>query len=504
MSRKTRTRSAPGFQSAAARPARAPSAFERRAQALGRSPLAFALASAALLLPCFWQSRIQAGDLSSHIYNAWLTQLIETGRTSGLALVPQSTNVLVDAILTTLLRAMGPDAAQRITVGLCVLVFAWGAFAFVSAVSGRRAWHLFPAIAILAYGWTFHMGFFNFYLSLGLGLFALAAAWTWKPKGLAAAAALLAVAYLAHGLGVAWAGALLVYRWLALRSGERGMPGLLGLAAGAIVVLRLALELQTRTRWSSQQILAVTAADQASVYGARYLVPLAGLLLLWAVLFIALLRQQGIRRLSTSLPFHLWLLTAAGIFLIPTAVEIPGNQHALVAFIADRMSLALGVCYCALLAGARPPAFARYLALAVMLLFFGFLYRDDAVLNRYEDRMRAAVMQLKDQRVVTGINDPAPRVNPFPHMIDRACLGVCYSYANYEPSSGHFRVRAREENPFVASTYEHSWLLQNGMYVVQPRDVPLYRVDLDADGAMVVRAVPAGATTGMTNWDLLQ
>ena len=39
----------------------------------------FAASSVLLLAPCFWQSRLQIGDLESHIYNAWLAQLIESG-----------------------------------------------------------------------------------------------------------------------------------------------------------------------------------------------------------------------------------------------------------------------------------------------------------------------------------------------------------------------------------------------------------------------------------------
>ena len=35
------------------------------------------LISAAILIPCFWHSRIVAGDLGSHAYNAWLAQGIE-------------------------------------------------------------------------------------------------------------------------------------------------------------------------------------------------------------------------------------------------------------------------------------------------------------------------------------------------------------------------------------------------------------------------------------------
>ena len=33
--------------------------------------------SALLVVPCWWHRRIEAGDLASHVYNAWLAQLIE-------------------------------------------------------------------------------------------------------------------------------------------------------------------------------------------------------------------------------------------------------------------------------------------------------------------------------------------------------------------------------------------------------------------------------------------
>ena len=45
--------------------------------------------SVLLLAPVYWQPRVQAGDLSSHIYNSWLAQLIENGRTQGLVIVSQ-------------------------------------------------------------------------------------------------------------------------------------------------------------------------------------------------------------------------------------------------------------------------------------------------------------------------------------------------------------------------------------------------------------------------------
>jgi len=77
-------------------------------------------------------------------------------------------------------------------------------------------------------------------------------------------------------------------------------------------------------------------------------------------------------------------------------------------------------------------------------------------------------------------------------VIDRACIGHCYSYANYEPSIAQFRIRATAENPYVAYTYEDSWLMHVGAYVVKDRDLPLYQVDLDGSGRMVVKSLRAG------------
>src|SRR5690348_12501054 len=95
----------------------------------------YALVSMVLLAPCYWQPRLQAGDLSSHIYNAWLAQLIESGRADGLLLVRQTTNILFDLILGGLFRVLGAEGAQRVAVSIAVLTFVWGAFAFINRVS---------------------------------------------------------------------------------------------------------------------------------------------------------------------------------------------------------------------------------------------------------------------------------------------------------------------------------------------------------------------------------
>src|SRR5213079_3035567 len=101
--------------------------------------------------------------------------------------------------------------AQRIAVSIAVLTFVWGAFSFVSVVARGRSWHLLPCIAMLAYGWVFHMGFFNFYLSMGLCFGAMSLFWKPSRRRIVFAAVLLVLAYIAHALPVVWMCGLLAY-----------------------------------------------------------------------------------------------------------------------------------------------------------------------------------------------------------------------------------------------------------------------------------------------------
>jgi hypothetical protein len=137
-----------------------------------------------------------------------------------------------------------------------------------------------------------------------------------------------------------------------------------------------------------------------------------------------------------------------------------------------------------------------------MFLFFGFLYHDHGVLNRLEDRMEAAIAQMPvGQRVVSGISATNLRVDALNHMIDRVCVARCYSYANYEPSTAQFRIRAVAQNPFVVFNYGDSWRLQTGSYIVKPQDIPLYKVDVDAAGRMIVVSLMPGKVNGVSSWN---
>src|ERR1700749_2695856 len=74
--------------------------------------------SIAMIVPCFWHRRIEAGDLGSHVYNAWLAQLIEKGQAPGLYIVRQWNNVLFDWLLLHTANIAGFAAAEKIIVSL--------------------------------------------------------------------------------------------------------------------------------------------------------------------------------------------------------------------------------------------------------------------------------------------------------------------------------------------------------------------------------------------------
>jgi len=137
----------------------------------------------------------------------------------------------------------------------------------------------------------------------------------------------------------------------------------------------------------------------------------------------------------------------------------------------------------------------------IAISFFGLLFSDDNRLNKLEDRVVLSVHQLPpSQRVVSSI--VSERVGLISqHILDRACIGHCFSYANYEPSSRQFRIRAHPANGIVLDDYREVDAMQNGVYAVQSRDLPLYVVYLCGpdSSSVCTRQLEAGETTGKTD-----
>jgi len=472
----------------------------RAAPALAR---VFAV-SALLVVPCFWQSRIQAGDLSSHVYNAWLSLLIERGQVEGLVIAPQWTNVLFDLFLAHLVKLVGLELAQRIAVSTAVLVFFWGAFAVTRAVAGRWSWFMAPCLAILAYGWVFHMGFFNFYLSLGLCFFAFALFWKGSRQRRLVAMALLLLAGLAHPLPVVWTAAMGGYVWLAGKLSARGRLAVTLSALGAVVVVRVLVTIRLESFWWLGQALFITGADQARLFGPKYALATLGLLVFWFTVFVNLIDARSARAILLGIPFQVFLLNAAAISLIPTTLILPAYRAP--AFVTLRMSLAVGVLVCAFLAAATVKRWQTALITAVTVFFFSNLYIDTRELNRIEDRLEAVIDRLPPgQRVVSSLCDMGGINYQLVHLVDRACIGRCFSYANYEPSSGQFRIRAARPNSVVFSERRQVEALEGGNYIVRERDLPLYQIAASgpADRQLHVRSPGPGEVVRQTCLDLM-
>jgi len=464
---------------------------------LGISLVRGVLVSLLVLVPCFWQSRIQAGDLSSHIYNSWLAQQIAEGNAPGLFIARQSSNVLFDLILSGLFKFCGAQAAQHIAVSAAVLIFFWGSFALIHVVNGRPPWFLAPCLAMLAYGWTFQSGLFNFYLSAGLGLWSIALVWRGGPTRSALAAALMALAYMAHGIGFCWAAGAMAYGWISSRTAARYKPLLLGLAICTVIGLRFLITSRYQTFWSPHQWLEASAIDQVWTYGLKYIGVSVIMGLLWSFLFLRLSHEKSYLEILNGLPFQISLITAAGVLLIPTRIELHGFNAAL-SFITERMTLLLGVAICVLLGAVKPARWEAISFLVLSMVYFSFLYVDTRALNAAEDQVDAAIATIPaGQRVFSSFSGGNERVILWPHAADRACIGRCVSYNNYEPHSGAFRIRTAAVNPIVVGIPADHYALRYGGYVVKNQDVPLYQLQMCGVGAwsVCVSQLKVGETT---------
>ena len=434
------------------------------------------LISILLLVPCFWQSRIQSQDLSSHTYNAWLASLVAQGKAPGLRIVRQRENVLFDLVLEWLLVRVGPAAAQRIAVSAAVLIFAWGAIAFATRAVGRSSPVIVPCIAMLAYGFVFHIGFFNLYLSTGFCFWFLAEFWKsdWHRRLLAAP--LLLIAWMAHPLPVAWTLGVAAYIAIAEELTPESRAGLLVLGILAVTAGRFFLISHYVCKWSWTQVIFITGANQLILFGNKYALASVGLLLLWLMRFRNLIKTEGWRLLLNNILFQLLILNAVGIALLPNDILLPRYGRPTLSLIPDRMSLLVAVLVCALVASANDIKYEKFALAVLIAYFFGILYRDTLQLNRVETAVSTAVDRLPEGQRVVACFSPSTHISPLAHTLDRACIGHCFSYGNYEPSARRFRVRVSSGNTIVMSDYHDVALLEDCEYAVQPRDPPLVEI----------------------------
>ncbi|HKV04259.1 MAG TPA: hypothetical protein VJO53_04030 [Candidatus Acidoferrales bacterium] len=436
--------------------------------------------SCLVLVPCFWHREIVASDLGSHLYNAWLVQLIHRGRLPGLWIASQHTNVLFDILLSAFGSVFGLLAAEKIAVSLAVLIFFWGLFALVSAATHRAPWFLLPCLALFTYGWTFHLGFFNYYLSLGLSFFSLAIFWRVKGWQRLAAVAIAPLVLVAHPLGFAWLLGAAAYIGIAeMAPGWRKQLMLFVLAAASLVAVRLYLLRHYQISVGARPFFVFNGADQLFLFGARYYLPSVALI----VFAVFSLTWDVVRRRDEpgfwarfALPLQLYFLAELAVLLLPGAIYFP-PPAAPAALLTERLTSVSAGLGCCLLGVMRPSKWHLAGSAAIAAVFFSFLFHDTATVNRMEAQVESLVSKLPaNQRVMATIFPPPGSRVLIQHIVDRACIGRCFSYGNYEPGSALFRVRALPGNHFVLSEYALAVEMEEGGYKVQPEDLPVYQV----------------------------
>jgi hypothetical protein len=435
------------------------------------------LISVAVLIPCFWHKHIEAGDLGSHVYNAWLAELVEKGQLSGIRVVRQWNNVAFDLLLSAFAKIVGWMWAEKLAVSLCVLTFFWGAFALIAAAARRAPWPLMPLIAIVSYGWTFEQGFINYYLSLGLSFFALAILCRGTGKERIATLLLVPLIFLAHPLGLLWLVGAGAYAITAERLPQHrlvlfAVATFLALSVGVYVRFHYFVYRPTKPPYL------YNGADQLVLYSPAYKL-IAFALALFVV--VALAREAFRRRNDPKIRgtggtlVQLYLILQSLLLVLPEGVLVPGYQAPLT-YLPDRLTTLSAIIICCLLGLTRPRRWHLLAYGAVAALFFSLLYRDTGIVNNMEEQSEKLVATLPyGQRVLFTVADGGLRLN-IAHFVDRACIDHCFSYGNYEPSTGQFRVRALPDNGKVMSRVADVWQMELGNYNVRPEDLPAYEI----------------------------
>jgi hypothetical protein len=450
------------------------------------------VASLVLLIPCFWLPRIHAGDLASHAYNAWLANEVKAGRGSGLVLVHQWSNVLFDHMLAQLMPLIGADWSQRIAVAICVLIFFWGLFVWIQSQS-RSAWTISPVLMMLAYGRIFHMGFFNFYLAMGLGFLSLGLVRAQRAAPTVWAIALLALSIFAHVLGTAIVLMIAFVLWLARRT------RLNIFAFGTATLAALILSVQF---WFPQLFItepfkispAAFGLTQFLLYGPIFFIITIALYTVLAMKFVFDAETLGFApkfAMKESLLLCFSVLFAA---VTPWAVFLPGVANAL-SYLDLRAGFVVTTALLLCVTNGRFH-FTLWATLAIVALFyFASLHIQLHKLDKLESQITTVVRTVPSgSRVVSSLRMRASGFDPLEHMIDRACIGHCYSYANYEPTSLGFRLRNNGNSSIVLADVSKGAEFSAGQYVVSQSDLPLWLLHTD-DASMrqiLIRQVNLG------------
>jgi hypothetical protein len=359
---------------------------------------------------------------------------------------------------------------------------------------------------MLAYGYSFNMGFMNYYLSLGLACFGLALFWGARGREWIYGAVLLPFVLLAHPIGFVWLIGTLAYGKLRARLLGRWRFLLPMAAASGLLCVYWFLARHAAkyfVDWDRGPFYLYNGADQLALYGQRYFY-LAGTAFLFGLFCVAADlyagKHNGPRWGRFELPFELYVVTFCATALLAENLR-PSPDGGWIGLLGSRLttiSAIFGLCVLGLL---KPRKWHLAGFGLGAIVFFAFLYQDTGWINRLEANAEQLVSNLPPgTRVIATVwAPPGSRISFVGHAVERACIGHCFSFANYEAASGEFRVRVRKGSPVATSSTDDAEDMASGEYQVDETDLPLkqiYQCDASDLTKLCIRGLESGEANG--------
>jgi hypothetical protein len=187
------------------------------------------------------------------------------------------------------------------------------------------------------------------------------------------------------------------------------------------------------------------------MFGYHYRLTTVMALGLSGIVFVHLIRTVGWRSVLRGTPVQLYALCVCASILLPYAIRFSW-YNAWTGGVPERLSWLAVSFLCGALAQAKPPLWAKASFALLAVIFFSFQYLQDRALNRMEDKVELLVHQHASGSAFAGSTLRYPPGGGFDEsmLIDRACVGHCFSFGNYEARTLQFRVRASANNRFIA------------------------------------------------------
>jgi hypothetical protein len=305
--------------------------------------------------------------------------------------------------------------------------------------------------------------------------------------------------YLAHPVGLVTLLGIAVYSTLSqrLRRWWKLVPLALGMAV-LLLIHSYVLRFPT-AGWLGSSFYQLNGFDQFVLSWPTYqpVMLLMELAVVAAVLeaFMGGAKSGGFPApIATTL--GLWVLFLASVYLLPNGIKLPPFKAALTFL--NLRSTCVSATLLLLAIGCLRPRRWHLAAFGVCaLFFFGLLWQETGRLNALEEQAGTLLRTLPiGARVIATLRPmPGSRLPFLVHIVDRACIGHCFTYSNYEPSTGQFSIRNRPGSRTAASDVEDVALMQLGSYRVKASDLPLFELSQCHTGdvnQLCVRRLAAG------------